>query len=222
MIDTISRFIGFEGDVVVMPAEIVRHKHLPGKHNQQLHNPHKGMDVPKVWTGPPIEWSGKPLTKLEVGAIGEKLVMKLLSEQLGVPFTTLNEGINNAPIDVSGNHTAVEVKTGLASNNKASQHWRATIGQPGKAEAALIAQMTPEQKRIHNASKEQAIILRKYKLLEELSAMAGTEIRGLTAGVILHPDGTKADVYLFEGFHLRIPWSKAEELGTYLGSHDVD
>lgn len=220
MIDTISRFIGIEDDVELLPVGIKKYKHLPGKHNQQLHNPHKG-DVPKVWTGQPVGWEGKQLSKLEVGAIGEKLAMKLLSEQLGTAFSTLNEGVNNAPIDVAGDHIAVEVKTGLASNNKSSQHWRATIGQPGKAEAALIAQMTPEQKRIHNARKEQAILERKYKLLEELTVMAGSEVAGITVGIILHPSGKKADVYKFDGFHLRIPWGKAEELGTYLGSHDV-
>jgi hypothetical protein len=51
-----------------------------------------------------------------------------------VKFDTVNVGVNNAPIDVAGDHMAVEVKTGLASNGVKSQHWRATIGQPGKAE----------------------------------------------------------------------------------------
>ena len=58
-------------------------------------------------------------------------------------------------------------------------------------------------------------------MLAELSAMAGSEVKGMTIGIILHPDGKRADMYQFDGFHLRIPWNMAEEVGIFMGSYDV-
>jgi len=198
----------------------IAEKHLAGKHPQKSHG-RRGSSAGKVWNGSSVEWSGKKLTKLQVGEIGEQMAMKALSEKFGTDFHTLNEGINNAPIDIGGDHRAVEVKTGLASNGKSAQHWRATIGQPGKAERDLIRQMTKEEKRAHNQYKQQQIMKRKQDMLDELSKAAGAEVKGMTVGIILHPDGKRGDMYSFEGFHSRIPWNKAEELGNYMGSYDV-
>lgn len=195
-------------------------KHLMGQHDQSTHG-RGGGATPKVWDGNPVSWKGKKLTKLQVGEIGENLAMRVLSEEMGVEFRTLNEGVNNAPIDVGGDHTAVEVKTGLASNGKSAQQWRATIGQPGKAETAALKQMTKEEKRAHNQYKQQKILERKQNMLDEMSQIAGAPVKGVTVGIILHPDGTKGDVYKFDGFHLRIPWKKAGELGEFMGTFNV-
>lgn len=196
-------------------------RHLGGKHNQKLHSGGGGSATPKVWDGKPVAWEGKKLSKLQVGEIGENLAMRVLSEQMGVEFKTLNAGLNNAPIDVGGDHTAVEVKTGLASNGRSAQQWRATIGQPGKAETAALKQMTSEEKRAHNQYKQRKILERKQAMLDEMSKVAGTPIKGATVGIILHPDGTKGDVYKFDGFHLRVPWKKANELGKFMGTFNV-
>lgn len=197
-------------------------KHLPGQHLQSSHAPkHATGGKQRVWNGEPVEHTGKKLTKLEVGEIGEQLAMRVLEKINGVPFTTLNVGVNNAPIDVGGDHQAVEVKTGLASNGKTAQHWRATIGQPGKEETALIAQMTKEEKRAHHDYKREQVMARKYDMLKEMSAIAGGEVKPVTVGIILHPDGSKGDVYKFDGFHQRIRWDEAAEMGEYLGTYDT-
>lgn len=177
-----------------------------------------GSGPGRVWSGGVTEYDGPKLSKLEVGAIGEALAMKVLSEKFGTEFTTLNVGINNSPIDLAGDHRAVEVKTGLSSNRADAQQFRATIGEPGKAEKALIAQMTPDEKLAHNAYKRQRILERKHALLEELSRESGEEIKGSTVAIILSPDGKKGDAYLISGFHSRIGWSKLRDeefLGTY-------
>ena len=106
-------------------------KHLQGKHDQSTHA--HGFSG-RMWSGgEPMVYDGPTISKLEAGMAGEKLTIKVLSQKYGANFQTLNVGINNAPIDVGGDHLAGEVKTGLATNGKTSQQWRATIGQPGKA-----------------------------------------------------------------------------------------
>lgn len=174
----------------------------------------------KVWNGEP-EQAESTLSKLQTGAIGEQLAMDLLTDQHGVPFGTVNQGVNNAPFDVVGNGFAVEVKTGMATNGKSAMHWRATIGQPGKAEQEALKQMTAEQKRAHNKWKEEEILKRKHALLDRMSQEAGKEIQPLTIGIILSADGKRADVYRFEGFHLRLPWPKYATADYYVGSFET-
>lgn len=174
----------------------------------------------KVWNGEP-EQAESTLSKLETGAIGEDLVIALLSDEHGIPFGTVNQGVNNAPFDVAGNGYAVEVKTGMATNGKTAMHWRATIGQPGKAEQALLKQMSSEEKRAHNQWKEGEILRRKHALLDQMSKEAGKPIKPLTIGVILSADGKRADVYRFEGFHLYLPWKKYATDEHYVGSYET-
>jgi hypothetical protein len=179
----------------------------------------KPIDV-KVWSGEP-EQAESTLSKLQTGAIGEQLVMALLTDQHGVPFGTVNQGVNNAPFDVAGNGYAVEVKTGMATNGKSAMHWRATIGQPGKAEQEALKQMSADQKREHNKWKESEILKRKHALLERMTQEAGREIKPLTIGIILSADGKRADVYRFDGFHLRLPWNKYATDDYYVGSYET-
>ena len=174
----------------------------------------------RVWTGEQHEGEAT-VNKLETGAIGEGIVMDVLSQLHDVPFGTVNVNVNNAPFDVSGDSLAVEVKTGLATNGKSAQHWRATIGQPGKAETELLKQMSAEEKRAHNERKMQAILDRKHALLQKMSEEAGREIHPMTMGLILSGDGTRADVFAFDGFHLRLPWNKYATDEHFLGTYDV-
>lgn len=172
-------------------------------------------------------WKGKQegestLDKLTTGDIAEKMVIQALKDHLGVELTTLNVGMNNAPIDLGAPGMAVEVKGGLTSNSSSAQKWRATIGEPGKAEKALIAQMTPEEKKAHNQYKSQKILDRKNKLLDELSEMSGEPVKGYTAAVIMSPDGKRGDVFLFENFHLSLPWRQYATDEYHIGSYEVN
>ena len=169
------------------------HRGRPGKRGGSL--PSGGGGTSRVWQGEQQAKPEKKLSKLQTGAIGEELAMGALEEKLGAKFSTLNNGVNNAPIDVGGNHHAIEVKTGLASNGRTAQHWRATIGQPGKKETELIKKMSKEEKRAHHTWKKQKILERKNTALREMEKMAGTEIKPATIGVILSPDGKRGDVY---------------------------
>lgn len=195
-------------------------KHLQGKHDQSTHGHGSGG---KVWAGgEPMMYDGPTVSKLEAGAIGEKLAVHALSEKYHTSFTTLNVGINNAPIDAGGDHLAVEVKTGLATNGKTAQQWRATIGQPGKAEAELIKQMSSDEKAEYNQHKSQKIMERKSAMLAELTQiMGGQTVKPITVGVILHPSGSKGDLYAIPGFHLRLPWQTYAVESNYLGTFDA-
>lgn len=159
--------------------------------------------------------------KLKSGQIGEQLAMRVLSEKMGVPFGTLNVGINNAPIDVGGDHTAVEVKTGLATNGPTAQHWRAMISKPSKKEQALIDQMSKEDKKAYFKYKDQQTIQRKQEMLKKLTEIAGSEVKPITMGVILSADGKRGDVYMIPGFHLRLPWKDYATDEYFVGSYDV-
>lgn len=180
-----------------------------------------GTGGAKVWTGEQVAADGKKISKLQAGEAGEQLAMRVLSEQTGTDFSTLNVNVNNAPIDVMGDHLAVEVKTGLASNGKSAQHWRATIGQPGKAETELIKKMTKEEKRAHHDFKRQKILERKQAMLDKISKETGETVKGATVGVILSPDGKRGDVYLVPGFHQRLPWKDYATDEYHIGSYDV-
>jgi hypothetical protein len=202
------------------------HAGLPGVHGGSRPSgagggASSGGGSKRVWTGQQQAKPEKRLTKLSTGAAGERVAMRALEKKLGAPFSTLNKGINNAPIDVAGNHTAVEVKTGLASNGKTAQHWRATIGQPGKKETELLKQMSSKEKREYNTWKREKILERKYDALSQMAKVAGEEIKPATVGVIMSPDGSKADVFFIPGFHQRLTWKKYATDEYYIGTYDV-
>lgn len=176
----------------------------------------------RVWQGERHEPTGKRLTRLEVGERGESIASMALSDRYGAEFVSLNQGINNAPIDLGGDHKAVEVKTGLATNSATAMHWRATIGQPGKAEAELLKSMSSKEKRDHNVYKRQQILKRKYDMLTAMSEMAGDDIEPLTVGIILSEDGTRGDVYEIPGFHQRLTWKDYATDKYYVGTYDYE
>lgn len=62
---------------------------------------------------------------------------------------------------------------------------------------------------------------RKAKMLERMSKEAGRPITGKTLGVILSPDGKQGDVFMFDGFHLRLGWSQHATDDYYLGTYQI-
>jgi hypothetical protein len=119
----------------------------------------------------------------------------------------MNVRVNNAPVDLLQDHNAIEVKAGLVSNSKSAQHWRATIGQPGKKESEWLAKAPPELKSAWNERKGKEILNRKQKALRQISKDAGSKVTGATYTLILNPDKKQADLFRFPGFHLRIGWN---------------
>ena len=140
---------------------------------------------------------------------------------LGDTASTLNVGRNNYPIDFVSHDRVVEVKTGLSTNPKASQQWRATIGQPGKKESEWLKTATAEEKRAWNNQKRQAILERKQRAVDEVSKKLGRPLKPTTLGVIIDPHTREAHVYEFEGFHLRIGWSDKGVKEAYRASYKL-
>lgn len=175
----------------------------------------------RVFTGEPVELKTK-LSKLETGSVGEKVVIAYLKSKGFGDARSTNVKVNNFAVDLVHDHEAFEVKAGLVSNGKSAQQWRATIGQPGKAETAWLKKASPEAKRAWNEKKGQEILKRKQDALAKLSKQLGRKVKGNTYTVILNPDTKRADLFAFSGFHLRIPWGSAQAKAGYLGTYSYE
>lgn len=160
-------------------------------------------------------WQGKQetvtssMSRQEAGALGEAIAMAHLQGQGYADAHLLNTEHSNFPVDGIADHAVYEVKTGLASNSRSAQQWRATIGQPGKAETEWLKTASAKDKAAWNESKQQAIIDRKEAALAKISADAGRPVAGRTMTMIINPDKKVVDLYQFDGFHSRIGWSTA-------------
>lgn len=62
----------------------------------------------RAWNGTPTVWSEARPSKQTVGALGEKLAMKVLAQKTGFPFEPVDSTRNNSPIDLWGDGLAVE------------------------------------------------------------------------------------------------------------------
>jgi hypothetical protein len=161
------------------------------------------------------------LSKLETGAVGEAVVISYLKSKGFQDAKPLNTRATNFPVDLVGDHHLIEVKTGLVSNGPSAQQWRATIGQPGKAEALWLKTASAEEKSKWNAAKKQAIMDRKLEVLRQFQAESDHAIVPKTITTIINPDTRTVDVYEFDGFHHRIAWNSAEAQKAYVGSFKV-
>ena len=171
----------------------------------------------RAFSGQPVETKTK-LSKLETGKIGENVVIQYLQDKGLKDARPLNDKKNNFAVDLIQDHGAIEVKTGLVSNGKSAQHWRATIGQPGPKEAAWLKKASPEAKARWNAKKAQKILDRKEAALKQLSKEMGKPIKGSTMTTILNPDTRTVDLYVFKGFHSRVSWNSDEAKKAFVGS----
>src|ERR1700737_260140 len=126
----------------------------------------------RAFEGKQVE-TNTQLSKLETGLLGEEIALGFFREHGIEDIHSINVGRNNAPVDAIGDHTAIEIKTGLVSNSKSAQQWRATIGQPGKEEGEWLRKASPEEKAVWNQKKQEAILDRKTAALKELSKELG-------------------------------------------------
>jgi len=158
------------------------------------------------------------LSKQATGALGESIGLSLIRDKYP-DARHLNDEKANFPVDLIADHELTEVKTGLVSNGTQAQQWRATIGQPGVAEAKWLAKASPEEKAEWNADKQQQIIDRKNQVVADYSKKLGKNVKGSTLCLIVDPDKKVADVYKFKGFHSRIGWNSPEAKKAYVGSY---
>jgi hypothetical protein len=98
------------------------------------------------------------------------------------------------------------VKTGNVANGESAQQWRLTIGEPGKKEKEWLAQASKEEKAAWNQKKQAMIHERKKKALADLSKKLGKPIKARTITCLINPDTKTIDIYVFDGWHDRIPW----------------
>lgn len=166
--------------------------------------------------------TGKPvrtrLSKQEIGAIGENVVVAYLQSQGLHDARPMNLDRNNFPVDLVQDHKAIEVKAGFAGNGPGARQWRLTIGEPGKAEKAWLATATPEAKAAWNRAKQNAIHARKAKVLADLEKSYGRKVAAATMTCIVNPDTKTVDIYRFDGWHNRIAWGSPEAQKAYVGS----
>jgi len=177
----------------------------PFRGNQYKEGESGGGKDKKVFSGQQVNTRTK-LSKLETDKLGERVVLDYMRANGIKDARSANVKGNNYPVDIVGDHLAIELKSGLVSNGPSAQHWRATIGQPSKTEAAWLAKASAGAKAAHNEEKAQAIIDRKNAAVRELAKATGTKLAGMTVAVIINPDTKAMDLYAFKGFHARIGW----------------
>lgn len=198
--------------------ELLKHP-APPPHRQKSHG--GGMaftaTTERAWDGTQKETKTK-LSKNETGEIAEKATVVYLRSKGLTDAGQLNTKKQNYALDVMAGNTVYEVKGGLVSNGKAAQQWRATIGQPGKKEAARLKTMAPAQKRALNDRKRAGILKRKRAALREVAKATGQRVKGKTMTSIIDPDRKIVDLYEHKGFHLRIGWKSPEAKRAYVGS----
>jgi hypothetical protein len=139
---------------------------------------------------------------------GEQVTIAYLKSKGFEDARTANIGRNNFPFDVVQNHDAIEVKAGLVSNGDTAQHWRATIGQPGKAETAMLKKMSREDKAAWNAKKAKMILARKEKAVANVAKKLGAKKMGAKTMAFIINGQKTADLFEFKGF-MRIPEERA-------------
>lgn len=171
----------------------------------------------RAWNGEQVALKNQ-LSKQEAGSLGERILIAWLRKNGMKDASPLNVQQSNFPVDLVQDHEVIEAKTGLVSNRADAQKWRATIGQPGKAERVWLKTASPEAKAKWNASKRRAIMERKAKVVAEISKQIGKPFKGNTLTVLLNPDTKTADIYRFKGFHLSIRWGSEEAEDAYVGS----
>jgi hypothetical protein len=161
---------------------------------------------------------GEKLSKLETGALGEKIILEHLKLEGYTDAHPLNAKVNNFPVDGVQDHELIEMKTGLSTNGSTAQQWRATIGQPGPTETAWLKTASKEDKAAWNAGKQQEILDRKNAAVDNLARETGHSVAGSTMTVIINPSTHTADIYKFNGFHSRIAWNSAQAKAGYIRS----
>jgi hypothetical protein len=171
----------------------------------------------RAWSGSEIA-TKTSMSKLETGELGERILTQYLQDQGKADARPLNAKTSNFPVDLIQNHGVIEVKTGLVSNGKSAQQWRATIGQPGKQESAWLKKASPEAKAKWNERKAAEIIARKEAAVKQISKEVGRAVKGETMAVIINPDKKTADIFKFDGFHSRIGWKSPEAQRGYIGT----
>jgi hypothetical protein len=173
----------------------------------------------RAFEGEPVALRTK-MPKLKTGEVGEKIALQYIRDKMKLSdAASLHvKTANNFPVDLIGDHELFEIKTGLASNGKTAQHWRATIGQPSPEETERLRRMSPEAKRGYNQRKSDAIMQRKAQAMREFSKKLGKQMKGRTVALILDPDEKVADIYVFKGFHARIAWNSPQAHAGYAGS----
>jgi hypothetical protein len=176
-----------------------------------------GHSTERAFNGKQDPNAGK-LSKSETGKLTESIVAQYLQDQGFPDARPLNMERNNFPIDGVYDHAVFEIKGGLASNGASAQQWRLTIGEPGAAEKAKIAAMDEETRARYHEAKQQAIVERKEKAIEELSQKLGRPLERYTMTVILNPATGRADIYKFDGFHQRIGWNSAQAKAGHVAS----
>lgn len=158
------------------------------------------------------------LSKQQAGALGEKIIIANLHRSGYKDAAPLNSKKSNFPVDAVHDHKVIEIKTGLVSNGASAQKWRATIGQPGKAESAWLKKASPTAKAEWNQKKMVKILERKKAAVASISKQMGLKAKGETVGVIINHDKRIADIYRFQGFHLHIRWNSPAMAKAYVGS----
>lgn len=166
----------------------------------------------KVWVGRPVLIpEAKQLSKQESGALGENIIVSHLRKIGHKDAVLLNEGNPSYPFDIIYDHTLVEAKTGLASNQLNAAKWSINFGLPSKKLRARIKKMSPAKKKRYYEKAYAKIIAAKLKVKAEYERRTGKPIRIASMGVILNPATKAADIYEWDGIKKQTRWLNVQD-----------
>lgn len=172
----------------------------------------------RAYTGQVVPTKRK-MTKQQAGALGEQIAIEHLKKSGVRNAKTYNVNRNNEAVDVVGGKNAYEVKAGLVSNSKGAQQWRATIGEPGKAEKAWLKTQPKSVRKEWKERRHAEILQRKRDAVKKISQERGEKVRAITLTTIINHDKRIVDVFEFEGFHLRIGWNHPNSKAAHVASY---
>lgn len=174
----------------------------------------------RAWTGKQAAGTN-PLSKSEGGKLAETIVLEHLRQTMPdvQPYVESSGGHGNEAVDMVGNHSVIEAKSGPVTNSSGAQRWAVTLGEPSKAEKEQMAGFTKEQLTAYNAMKMDKAMGRKQAVVDKVSQARDIPIQGRTVAVIYDHERKIADVFHFEGFHARIGWNSPQAKAAYVGSY---
>jgi phage-related protein (TIGR01555 family) len=172
----------------------------------------------RAWNGEPATVQ-RPMARGDTGNLGESIALAYLQQIEGhVDAVIHGLGHKEKATDILAGRYLIEVKAGLASNQRSSMSWANKEGEPGEAEKQWRKTASREEIADLGKRRQADRMERKNKRIKELSKELGVKLQPKTLTMIIHPDTRTADIHLFDGYHTAIGWKSPQTPKAYIGT----
>lgn len=149
--------------------------------------------------------------------LGERVAMAFLRDSGDTDVARL--GGTAIPFDVLSRQHAVEVKTGLVTNEGNSAQWRCSLSAAKGAEKAVLDELDDDVKSMLMSVKREQMMARKRAALREVQRVM--PVVPITIGLIVDLEEPAVDVFWFGDWHLRLGWTSTEATTAYQGTFTI-